>query len=220
VNGRRDALRTFALAALVLLPVAVLSLRLSRPVAASAGSRMAEAVPHRIGPFEGEDVALRARTIELLETTDVVNRIYAPSDGSPYVSVCVVHSPDNRKIAHPPEVCYAGWGYEVVERSRTSLEGPDGLFDAAFLTVTKGTSRDSILYWYQTGSALGANYYREQLRAALAMVSGRPLGTSLVRLSTPETDGRDAARERLRSFATLLVPHLQAVPGPLPVPVR
>jgi EpsI family protein len=210
MSGLGQSLRSYGLAAFVLLPAAVLTLRLSlsdrNPVSASALA--SAAIPYRIDGYDGVDRALRARTLELLETDDVVNRAYSDGQGSPPIALCLVNSPDNRKIAHPPEVCYTGWGYEVLDREPIAIPDGRGSIEAACLSVRKESTREAVLYWYRSGSAASANYYREQLKAAWAALGGKPLGTSLVRLSTPETDGRPAARERLRAFAVELLPHL------------
>lgn len=219
-SGLREVFRTYVLAALVLLPVAAVTLRLSKPAVAASDTVMASAIPRRIAEYAGEDRSLRARTLELLETEDVVNRIYAAGEGSTPIGLCIVNSPDNRKIAHPPEVCYTGWGYEVVDRTETSIRAPGGALIAAFLTVRKGGASDSVLYWYRSGTAEGASYYAEQWRAILGALTGRPAATSLVRLSTSEWDGRPKARERLTRFAELLLPILRSVSARPPASSR
>ncbi|MBI1852949.1 MAG: EpsI family protein [Planctomycetes bacterium] len=220
MTGLREVLRSYVVGASVLLPVAIVTMRLSTATPAAADTSIGLAIPYRIGAFDGQDRALRARTLELLETTDVVNRVYATADGAPAITLCVVNSSDNRKIAHPPEVCYTGWGYEVVDRTEARIESDGEVIDAAVLSVRKGSEHEAVLYWYRSGSSASANYYREQLRAALALVTGSPIGSSLVRLTTPEGDGRERARERLRGFATDLLPSLRAIESRESTPSR
>jgi EpsI family protein len=220
VTGLREVMTSYVLAVAVLVPVAVVTMRLSAATPVAADSNLGARIPFRIGTLEGTDRALRPRTLELLETTDVVNRDYTAADGSPPITLCIVNSSDNRKIAHPPEVCYTGWGFDVVDRSSVRVGSGASAVDAAVISVRKGPDRESVLYWYRSGTSASANYYREQLRSALALVTGSPIGSSLVRLSTSEADGRDRARERLCAFAADLLPMLEALESDEAAPPR
>src|SRR5207244_33812 len=66
-------------------------------------------VPARLGAWQGTDLPIDARVHDLLETDDVLLRRYRSA--ADLVDVLVVHAADSRKVAHPPEICFAGGGF-------------------------------------------------------------------------------------------------------------
>ena len=80
-------------------------------------SQYAKQLPLFLDGWIGKDFEVDGRTLELLETDDVLLREYMKVESSP-VQLCVVYASNNRKVAHPPEICYMGGG--VVSRREKS----------------------------------------------------------------------------------------------------
>ncbi len=177
------------------------------PSAPSGGTAAKSSrLPFRIGTWEGRDQAVDDRTYALLGTRDVLLREYA-APGRPPVGLCVVFSTEDRKVSHPPEVCYQGDGYDILEKGKRDL-GPGGAaLRANHLRVERRGRGLEVLYWYKVGRAYTDNFYRQQWRALWRRDKGG--GYALIRLSVP-TDGADGAPLRtLEDFSRELLPLLE-----------
>jgi len=159
--------------------------------------------PLQLGTWTGHDLAIDEQTYELLETRDVMLREYRRED-MPSVQLCLVFSAGNRKVAHPPEVCYRGGGWNIEAKRRTTGPGP---FEVAELVITKGDVREVVHYWYEVGAKRTPSYLSQQIHMVLRQVIGRGGNTALVRLSTQIVgDGLGGARSRLVDFGRITAP--------------
>ncbi len=172
--------------------------------------RQAEAyglmIPRQIGEWTSRELPLSDSTYEILETRDVIVREYANAEREA-VYLAVIFAENNRKVAHPPEVCYAGAGYQV-ESKRARRLSPELI--AAELVLVKPGERELVLYWYGLGGFFTPNYYSQQLRVVLRQVLLRHTRVSLVRVSTPVSGTIEEADRRLKEFALLLLPYLRS----------
>jgi len=172
----------------------------------------ARSIPAVIGDYEGADLGLSERAYAILETRDVVFRDYRKSGLPGVVNLCIVFSGENRKTAHPPEVCYQGSGVEVLTSDLREVEAGSvtNSFPARRLLLSSRKGRICALYWYVWGSTFETDYVTQQMHMAWGALSGSPRRGALVRLSTwvePDEDD-EAATGRLLSLARDLVPHL------------
>ncbi len=164
-------------------------------------------IPHTLGSWQGQDIALDERAYEILETRDVLFRRYQENADRPAVDLCIVFSQGNRKASHPPEVCYIGAGAHVDKYppQRMEIAGlPQGSSPYAnTLLVGQGSHREAVLYWYLAGSSLTHGYLHQQMKILWAQLLGRPAQGALIRCSTPLGEGEslEDALKRLRSFA-------------------
>jgi EpsI family protein len=169
-------------------------------------------VPERIGAWRGEDLAMSPRTLELLGTDRAVYRLYRSGDEGE-ILLCVVCASGTERAIHPPEVCYRGWGFEIVDRGETKLSGAlhdGGGIRARWLELVQGNERRVSVYWYQDSRGPHTGFLVRRLVGAFARLLGRSVGWSLVRMSTPLQEGetRAGALARIREFALEALPHL------------
>jgi EpsI family protein len=169
--------------ALLLLPAAALStiLEAREPSDTERGGEAAMVLPLELGGWRGRDVPLTDRTIELLGTDRVLFREYRAREGARAL-VCWVRSRERIARVHPPEVCYRGWGYEIVRKIEAPVEGPDGTFEANLLRLEKPGRTLLSLYWYRVDGRPTKSFLGQQLR--LALPGNRDGAGDLVRLST------------------------------------
>ena len=73
-----------------------------------------ETFPAEIGEWRGEDAPVDERTYEILETRNVLSRNYKNPDGG-VVHLLMVGSFKDRRVAHPPEVCYMSSNFVIVD---------------------------------------------------------------------------------------------------------
>ena len=178
------------------------------------GSETAEALPYRLGDWVGKSIHVDEETKRILETDDVIQRDYvrAGSDQRPFqgevpVQFAVVFSPANRRAVHPPEICYAGAGWETVDKHEIR---PEGLPPLMRVVMNNGGLKTIILYCYRTGDSFTASYLDQQLSSARQQLLMRPSPSALIRFSCPVLTGDEKGIERqMLGFARLMMPEIE-----------
>ena len=196
------------LGALIL--TALLTLALSYSKKSLSTESQATEVPRKIGAWQGEDVPVDEKTFELLETRNVLMRQYS-APGKASVLLCIVYSNENRKVSHPPEVCYQGDGFEILGHGKTSTplaEWRGKQLKANQMVVERKGNRQSVLYWYKAGSDYTDNYLQQQWRALWSQVARKGGGCALIRLSTPVAADEAEGLQDLILFGRELLPAL------------
>ena len=178
------------------------------PMRMERGSLRAAKLPLNLGQWSGQDSPVEAYVKEILETDDVIQRSYMNPDLSPYpVMLAVVFSADNRRVAHPPEVCYRGGGWEVNARRVVHYEGLPPLVR---LIINAGANqKDMVLYCYKAGDQITANYYRQQYNIAINQLRMQATSSALIRFSASIIDNEKDAEQRLVNFIRVMMPEIQ-----------
>jgi len=158
----------------------------------------ADGVPAALGEWVGAPIALDQRVFEILETRDVASMEYRRGTESP-VWLAQVAGFGTRAAFHPPELCYVGSHFEVLERGPVAVtihERPQRLMR---LVLRQRGRRFEAWYWFTAGRRVTPNYYQQQLWLLADAIAGKPMSGTLVRISTPLEDP-DRAHSRLRAF--------------------
>jgi EpsI family protein len=167
---------------------------LARPSTAS--------LPERLGIWVGTPVAVEADVPAMLETTDVAVMEYRMGREPP-VWVSRVGGFGTRAAFHPPELCYIGSDFEVMERQPVTLLVNGEKRRVMRLVLRQGPQSYEAWYWLTANGRTTTSYYLQQLWLVLDAIRRRPLAGTLVRISTP-MDGPAASHRRLLAFMTSL----------------
>ncbi len=156
--------------------------------------------PLTIAGWSGKDLPVDERAFEILETHNLILREY--NRGKETVYLYVIYSQDNRKVSHPPEVCFEGSGITIVNKEKTPLELFDGKkISANELRVEKDGVVNLVLYWYKAGSFYTDNYLKQQAKIALGRLTFKTTSNAMIRISTEVSqDNPGQALASLRSF--------------------
>lgn len=198
--------RTFVIVITVLVVVAVIGLLSYLPQrrASSTETRMSD-FPMQIGKWKAKDIPISERDYEILETRNLIMREYK-NPAADSVFLYIVYSEGNRKVAHPPEVCYMGSGMTVIEKSIIKLTKT---ISATRMLVEKADSRQLVAYWFRAGNYNTPQYLNQQLKMVLNRLLGKTSSGALLRLSLDvKNNDEAAARKTLRKFTALLAPLL------------
>lgn len=163
-------------------------------------------LPTEIGQWGGREVPVPQYVLDILETKDVVERNYQDSPRATPVDMAVVYSPDNRRVAHPPEVCYKGAGWEVNDKKIVRIEG---LPPMVRLVISHDRQKDIVFYCYKSGPDFIADYWKQQWNIIGNYVTGRPTASALVRFSISADPDEAAAETRLIGFMRLMMPEIK-----------
>ena len=172
----------------------------------------AQSIPQVIDGMKSLEIPMDQKTIDILETSDVMFRKYEKDDMIP-VYFCVIYSQNNRKVAHPPELCLSGGGSIVELKEQVNFDTPvKNNFDAKKLVVAHSNSKWMYLYWYKSGKFYSSNYLLQQFLAAVTQLVHRKSSCALIRLSTPIPSEEEApfgqSEERLKNFTRTILPIL------------
>ena len=101
------------IATVVLAATALLTVVLEREAPVKTrGHSFARRIPLKLGRWRGKELPVPKAVIDALETDDVLMRAYTKDTGEKIV-FAAVFAMDNRRAAHPPEICYRGQGWSV-----------------------------------------------------------------------------------------------------------
>ncbi len=188
----------------ILLLVTVITYFLSSDAPAQQKTVYAKQLPIFINGWSGEDIEVDDKTLAILETDDVLMRDYK-KEGNPFIQLCIVYASNNRKVAHPPEICYTGSGWSLEEKipvvfSIKSDEYPE--FSAIKLILEKGDQKQLVLYWYKCNSEYATNYYKQQINIVKSEIITGKSTSGLIRISTPIINNdEDDAMMRVQRFS-------------------
>ena len=168
--------------------------------------------PQQINSWVAEDMPIAKEDLDVLETQNAfVRRYQNPQKEEVYLFI--VYSQYNRKVSHPPEVCYMGSGVSVTnEVSDLIVSMQDGsLLKANRLTVEKGQEKQIVFYWFKVGDTFTSNYWKQQILIALKSFLGQPSSSALIRISAQvKGDNISEATNRIKKFGQLIVPDLHS----------
>lgn len=167
--------------------------------------------PLIIGDWKGKDLPMDERSYEILETKNLIIREYVKGDDKVYLYI--IYSQDNRKVSHPPEVCFEGSGITIVKKDKIQIEVANNRkIRANELIVEKAGVSNIVVYWYKAGTYYIDNYLKQQLKIALDRLKFKHTSGALIRISAeivPSNPNR--ALESIRAFAKEASGHFQKI---------
>ena len=195
-----------AIVAMALVAPIALYFQFDVPPAASAD--VFKAVPHQIGPWAM--VSERGPSEDerrILETDAIMTRTYSKGETT-QCDLSTVFARDNRRVAHPPEICYKGSGWAVESRSVEQFPVEGEPFRTNRLLLLRGQVRLLVLYWYKAGPTCTENYLKMQWNIIKTHFSRRGSSSALIRVSavSPSPNDDEKTVATLREFAALAIP--------------
>ena len=165
--------------------------------------------PRSLAGWESEELTITAEEYAILETKNVFARKY--KKGGMEVDLLLVYSQTNRKVSHPPELCYTGSGLTILNKQDVTLNIPSLKMSilAKKLVMEKGNFRELSIYWFKGGSAFTSNYWKQQAVVALNTLRNKPSSSALIRISTviPKNEDNSGLPEKtIRDFAESAAP--------------
>ena len=204
MSRRTPSLLHPGVAALAAFALSIWMLRVGMPSYRRETARTSAApttVPAQLGLWKGQPLQVEKRTAEILETDDVTLMEYHLGSEPP-LWFAQVAGFGTRAAFHPPEICYVGSLYEVLERGPITVmvNGKEPL-TLMRLVIGQDHQRFEAWCWFEADGRVTPNFYQQQLWLLADMVRRRPANGTLVRISTP-MDQPDSTRRRLLAFVT------------------
>ena len=155
-------------------------------------------VPMTVGPWIGKALTVQQRVRDILETDAVAIVEYRQGEAPP-IWLAQVSGFGNRAAFHPPELCYVGSHFEVLERGPVTLALNGRSVPVMRLVIRQDAQRFEAWYWFTANGRVTPNYYQQQMWLLTDSMRGKPISGELVRISTPADDAA-GANKRLLSF--------------------
>ncbi|MBI3618018.1 MAG: EpsI family protein [Candidatus Omnitrophica bacterium] len=171
------------------------------------------AFPQTIAGWSAEEIMISQQDKAILETDNVFVRRYTNPRGEA-AYLFIVYSQNNRKVSHPPEVCYTGSGATILSNVHDSFSADSSaLKDIKVnrVTVEQGRERQIFFYWFKVGDTFTPNYWKQQGLIALKSFLGQPSSSALIRISISAKKEEDDANatQKLKDFGRMILPYLQ-----------
>ncbi|MDP2654445.1 MAG: EpsI family protein [Candidatus Omnitrophota bacterium] len=167
--------------------------------------------PRQIQGWESQDLKISEDEYAILETRNVFTRRYSGPKGE-IVYLMMVYSQHNRKVSHPPEICYTGSGATILSNEPAVMDFPpyQGKVRANRLFIEQGNTEQVMYYLFKVGDDLTSNYWKQQILVAWKTLFGQPSSSALIRISsTVDRDGPAKAINSIESFARIFSPLLK-----------
>lgn len=185
-------------AALAILAFAAALLCLSQPKAKATAPPTP--APEALGEWIGTPLTVEPRAVQILETDDVALMEYRHGQEPP-VWLARVSGFGNRAAFHPPEICYVGSHFEVLDRGPITVMVNGQPRRLMRLVIGQGKDRFEAWYWFTASGRVSPSYYQQQVWLMLDALHGRPMSGTLIRIST-SLDEPSNAHRRLLAFVT------------------
>jgi EpsI family protein len=166
--------------------------------------------PKTIDGWTSEELTITKREKAILETDNVFIRRYTNPQGKE-VYLFIVYSQNNRKVSHPPEVCYTGSGASILSSVHDSFSSKEGGLEIRTnrLTLEQTKNNQILFYWFKVGNTFTPNYWKQQWLIACKSLLGKPSSSALIRISTHMlTDDDQQETQLLKDFGRSILPYL------------
>jgi EpsI family protein len=171
--------------------------------------------PMKIGEWAGKQERFDERIYDILGVDDSFLSSYSTFDGR-YVQLYVGFHRSQREgdLIHSPKHCMPGAGWSIIHTSIEELIIPDtnpSKIQMIKLTLSKGTERQIVLYWFQSRGRFIASEYMQKIYLVMDSITRHRTDGSFVRLIAPVVGGDEMKTLKdMKDFAKLLLPVLQA----------
>jgi EpsI family protein len=164
--------------------------------------------PASISSWHSEDLPFDAADIKEIGIDDYTNREYSGS-GRP-IELYIGYYKDQRSgdAIHSPKNCLPGEGWEPVRSTLLQIGSAGKPVLVNEYIVKKGTSRDLVLYWYQTHGRIVASEYWAKFWLVADGVRHRSTDGAMIRIWTTAADGEESAQARATDFARRVYPQV------------
>jgi len=164
--------------------------------------------PLELGPWRGQHMPMDPEMVKATKCDAYLN-VQFSQPGAPPISLWIAYYESQKKaggFVHSPKLCLTGGGWTELT---TGLEQFDNDHSVNSMVLQQMGTRIIFYYWYMQRGRWVTSEYQNKLLMGYDGLMNRRTDGALIRLSTPVNRDLEAARERLQSFARLLVPILQ-----------
>lgn len=174
-----------------------------------------EAIPYRLGRWEGEDVAVPPAAVALLRPNVLLGRTYRTSQDRATVSLVVLQCHDARDLAgHYPPICYParGWVPSLTQEGLTLPSVPVApLARYSFVRPTEIQNTGLVVYNVLILPGIGPVDSMFDVREAAGNPQSRTFGAAEIQMVVPADLSESEQTAIVRELLTELDPVVRAI---------
>jgi EpsI family protein len=168
--------------------------------------------PMNVGTWEGRDVPMDARVLEVLGPGEFLSRIYSTGQ-QPWMDFFIAYFPSQKTgdAVHSPKNCLPGAGWAPTESGFREIDvNGIGRITVNRYVIARGNQRNLVYYWYQSHGRSIASEYSAKIWLVVDSIKLNRTDAALVRIITPVAPGEDlaVADKRALDFAQLVGPNI------------
>ncbi|MCA9399858.1 MAG: EpsI family protein [Candidatus Omnitrophica bacterium] len=164
--------------------------------------------PKEFDGWSSKELTITDKEYEILETRNAFVREYSNDTGQT-VFFFTVYSQNNRKVSHPPEICYTGNGMSVLENTEDAIAVEGQEVPVHELLLEHARYQQVAYYWFKVGDTFTNSYWKQQALIVWKSLIGEPASSALIRISATIKDGNKGQAEKaLKDFSQSMVPEL------------
>jgi EpsI family protein len=176
----------------------------TKPPAAAQERRELRYFPATFAMWHSEDLPFEAEIVKEIGADDYINREYFGGGRPVELFIGYYKDEQSGEVIHSPKNCLPGSGWEPVRSSYLQIGSADNPVFVNEYIVEKGSSRDLVLYWYQSHERIVASEYQAKFWLVADGVRRRRTDGAMIRIWTTTRDGEKNAQERAKAFARLI----------------
>jgi len=159
--------------------------------------------PRQLGAWQGKPLEDVNATAQIIGTPAIGLMEYRRGESEPPIWFFHVVGFGRQEVFHPPELCYLGSHYEILEQGVVSVTVNGAPQTVKRLLISQHQERFEVWYWLTANGRMTPSYSQQQLWLLGELVKANPTVGTLVRLVTP-LDHPGRAHDRLVSFLAVL----------------
>lgn len=202
--------RSFLFIATLLILSAIITWRLYFKVYLQSDTVSIHNFPKEIGEWKATEIPITDGEYAILETRNVFVRKYTNTSGQS-VFLFIVYSQNNRKVSHPPEICYTGSGATILSNVSQSIhvESPKLTIKANKIFIEQQDIHQVMYYWFKVGDSFTSNYWKQQFLIMVKTMTGKPASSALIRLSADvKEEAPQQGPKSIEEFTRIITPLL------------
>jgi len=167
--------------------------------------------PKSFDDWQSKEIKITEDEYAILETRNAFVRKYTKTTGEE-VHLFIVYSENNRKVSHPPEICYIGGGVTILKSDYDFVNLLDETYDLKTnkLLLEQGNNKQVSYYWFKVGSDYTANYLKQQALIVLKTLFRKPSNSALIRVSSViNNNDKEEAEANVEGFIQQITPFLK-----------
>jgi len=164
--------------------------------------------PKTVGEWTSEELPISDEEYAILETRNAFTRMYTDAQGR-QVMLYIIYAQHNRRVAHPPEICYSGGGATIISKYPYTIGTGEQKLSINRVLIDYARYQQIMYYWFKVGNSYTASYWGQQALIGVKTLLGRPSGSALIRLTTVITDNDEKKAARaIEDFTKEIIPLL------------
>jgi len=172
------------------------------------GLRLSE-FPMSVAGYEGKDMPYPDWLPEELGAKEFFIRQYDNYQGAGISLYAAYFDARYGGTGHNPDVCYPAQGWEIIDRSRDTVQADGKTIEFTRMLIQKGLSKQLVLFYFQTGDRTVPELHLYRLTAIVQGIVYNKIGGAIILISAPINETIEKTYAEETEFLRIVGPMLE-----------